>query len=967
MATSRDQAVTFGPFRLDPGTESVWRKAEEIRLRPKAFAVLRYLAERPSRLVTKEELLEAVWPEVAVGDAALAVCVGEIRKLLGDEARTPRFIETIHRRGYRFIGPVPRPVGGDAALANPATLVGREEELNRLCAWLERARRGERQVVFVTGEPGIGKTALIEAFLASITAGDVWLARGQCLGHYGAGEAYLPILEALSRIARGSGGHRVVAILGQHAPTWLAQMPSLVGPAELAALQRRVLGTTRERMLREMAEALEALAAERPLVLLLEDLHWSDHSTLDLVAGIARRREPARILVIGSYRPVDVIARNHPMGAVKQDLSLHGAGDELALELLRESDVRRYLAFRFGADVSGRLAPAVHKRTDGLPLFMVNVVDALIAQRLLIEEGGRWAVKCDEAAVQTAVPQSLRQMIEQQLARLAPTEQRLLEAASVAGMVFSAAALAAALDDDVEAVEDRCEALARREQFIRSSSVEEWPDGTVAAHYRFLHILYQQVLYERLPAARRVRLHTQIGEREEIAYSANLGERAAVLAVHFEQGRDWPRAIRHRRQAGENALHRCAYREAIDHLTRARELLDTMPDTDERGELEVEVLLTLGPALYTLAGPRAPEAEAVYVRARELAERLGDPTRLYPCLWGLWYVNYGRNRYAAAQEMGKQLLALAERGNDRGRLLEAHHALWPTLSAMGTALAALPHLECGLTLYDPDAHRGQASLYGGHDAGVCARYHLALTQWLLGYPDRALAALRDALDLAERLAHPMTTIITLCFAAWIHYFRGAREAARENAERLVGLADAHGSPTYTSEGAAVLASLEVLEHCDRPSVAELHRTLTTIQARRTAWRNVASFCLLAEAAAHADDVPTGLDALAMISEEYRGAFFAPEILRIHGELLLQSGKPDEAERCFRSAIEIAERRAERSLELRAATSLVRLLMRKGRRGEARRILGGIYAWFTEGFDTADLRAARALLDDLKGA
>jgi tetratricopeptide (TPR) repeat protein len=219
----------------------------------------------------------------------------------------------------------------------------------------------------------------------------------------------------------------------------------------------------------------------------------------------------------------------------------------------------------------------------------------------------------------------------------------------------------------------------------------------------------------------------------------------------------------------------------------------------------------------------------------------------------------------------------------------------------------------------------------------------------------------------KRLAHPMTTIITLCFAAWIHHFRGARKAARESAERLIGLADAHGSPTYTSEGAAVLAYLQVLEHCDRASVAELHRTLTTIQARRTAWRNVASFCLLAEAAAHADDVATGLDALALISEEYRGAFFAPEIRRIHGELLLQSGKPDDAERCFRSAIEIAARRAERSLELRAATSLARLLMGKGRRGEARRILGGIYAWFTEGLDTADLGAARALLEDLKVA
>ena len=964
MAIPRDSAVTFGPFRLELRTESVWRDVEEIRLRPKTFAILRYLAERPGRLVTKQELLEAVWPEVAVGDAALAVCVGEIRKVLGDDARTPRFIETVHRRGYRFIGSAPAATRSGAAPGPATTLVGRQVDLNRLQAWLERALHGERQVVFVTGEPGIGKTALVEAFLATVAGGDLWLARGQCLDHYGVGEAYLPILEAIGRLARGPEGDRVVALLGKHAPVWLTQMPAVMNAEDLAALQPRVLGATRERMLREMAEVMEALAAERPLVLLIEDLHWSDPSTLDLVASVARRREPTRLLLIGTYRPVDVIARGHPLGAVKQELALHDAGQELPLGLLGEVEVGRYLAARFGAEAGARLAPAVHKRTDGLPLFMVTVVEALVSHGVLVEAGGHWEVRGDEAAVQTAVPQSLRQMIEQQLARLEPDEQRLLEAASVPGIAFSAAALAAALEEEVETVEDRCEALARREQFIRSSGVEEWPDGTVAARYRFLHVLYQQVFYERLPVGRRARLHQRIGEREETGYRASPGERAAVLAVHFEHGRDAPRAIRYRRQAGDHALQRCAYPEAIEHLTRALDLLDRVPDADERRELELELRLTLGPALYSLRGPDAPEVEAVYLRARELAERRGDPTRLYPALWGLWYVNYGRGRYAEARDMGDQLLTLAERGSDTGRLLEAHHALWPIRSAMGTPLAALPHLERGLALYDPDLHRSQASLYGGHDAGVCARNHLALTQWLLGYADRSLAALREAESLAERLAHPMTTIITLCFAAWVHHLRGAHAAARESAERCVALANAHGAPTYRSEGSAVLACLEMLEHADGGRVSELYRTLMTVGARRTAWRTVVSFCLLAEAAGRIDDVATGLDALAAIPEQYRGAFFAPEIQRIRGELLLRRGQRDDGERCFRDAIDIARHRAERSLELRAVMSLARLLTREGQRAAARAVLGEIYAWFTEGFDTADLSAARAMLDQI---
>lgn len=959
-----DKALTFGPFRLDPGTESVWRDAEEIRLRPKTFAVLQHLAERPGRLVTKEDLLGAVWPEVAVGDAALAVCVGEIRKALGDEARTPRLIVTIHRRGYRFIGAVRAAASGEPVTAQPAGLVGRAVELGRLSDWLERALRGERQVVFVTGEPGIGKTALIEAFLATIAAaGDFWSARGQCLDHYGAGEAYLPILEALSRLARGPGGDRVVGLLGTHAPTWLAQMPALMSAETLAALQPRILGATRERMLREMAEAMEALAAERPLVLLLEDLHWSDPSTLDLVAAVARRREPARLLLIGTYRPVDVIVRGHPLRAVTQQLVLHGACDELPLELLGETDVGRYLTGRLGDEIGTRLAPVVHRRTDGLPLFMVNVVDALIRQGLLVEAASRWELKVAETKVETAVPESLRQMIEQQLAWLRPDEQWLLEAASVSGMAFSAASLAAAVDDAVEAVEGRCEELARREQFLRASGVEEWPDGTVAARYRFLHVLYQQVLYERLPAARRASLHHRIGEREEAGYRAHPGERAVALALHFERSRDAVRAVRYRHQAAEHALRRCAYPEALEHLNRGRELLEAVPHESERLTLELGLQLTSGTALIALRGSGAPEVEAVYLRARELAERLGDPVGLYPALWGLLFVNYSRGRYAEARGIGERLLALAERASDADQLLEAHHGLWATLVAMGEPEAALLHIQSGHRLYSPQRHRAQAFLYGHHDAGTCSWYHLASARWLLGYPDAARVALGEARALAERLDHPMTTMIALCSRMWVHYHRGDLADARDCGRDVVALGATHGFSGWVDDGAVVLACLAAGD--DHPSIGELYEQLRSGAPGRAAWRNVHCLCVLARVAADEGNVDLSFEILAAIPEELRGAFFAPEIERIRGELLVRRGERDEAERCFRSAIEIARRRAERSLELRAATSLGRVLAQSGRRAEARRILGEIYGWFTEGFDTVDLREARTLLEALK--
>jgi DNA-binding winged helix-turn-helix (wHTH) protein/tetratricopeptide (TPR) repeat protein len=934
--------LTFGPFRLDAETESLWRAGEEIRLRPKTLAVLRYLAERPGRLVSKDALLEAVWPEAEVGEAALTVCVNEIRRALGDEARAPRFVETVHRRGYRFVGASPAEL---PAAAPPPAIVGRQPELAALRGWLDDARRGRRRVGFVTGPAGIGKTTLVEAFLAGLPGAQCLVGRGQCLDHYGAGEAYLPVLEALGRLARGPGGERVVALLLRHAPTWLVQMPGLLAPPETAGLQARVLGATRERMLREMAEALEALAAERPVVLLLEDLHWSDHSTLALIGAVARRREPARLLLLGTFRPLDAIERGHPLGAVTQELARHGACEELALPGLDAAEVGRYVTARLGGEAGESLGGPVHRRTEGLPLFVVHVVDALVQQGLVT----------GDADVETAVPPSLRQMIEQQLDRLRPDARRLLEAASVAGGTFSAATLAAALQDPVEDVEERCEALARREQFLRAAGVEEWPDGTVAAGYAFRHVLYQQVLYERLPAARRAGLHLAIAEREEAGHRARPGERAAVLAVHFERGRAAPRSVRHRLGAAEHALGQCAYPEALEHLTRGGALLASLPEDVARLDLELELQIARGTTLIGLRGAAAAEVEAVYVRARELAERLGDATRLFRALWGLWNVSFGRGQYAAARTMGERLLATADPAR-RGQRLEAHHALWATLGAMGETAALLPHVEHGLALYDRAEHAPLALLYGGHDAGVCGWEHLARAQWFLGYPDRALQSMRQAVRLAEVLGHPLTTVMALTTEAKLHYYRGELAAARES----VGLASTLAIDWL--DGAVVLACADVREGRPGEALAEVFRRLTARETPRHARRNLVSFLLLAEAACASDQLDLARQALDAIPEDHRETFLASEFERLHGELWRRRGRRAEAARCFRRAVEIARTRGEGSLELRAATSLARLRAAEGRPAEARAALAGVYGRFTEGLDTADLRAARELLE-----
>ncbi len=400
------QLLVFFPFHFDVTTQELWREGQRLSLQAKTAAVLAYLLQHPQQLVSKETLLQAVWPAVHVGEEGLKVRIRKLRKALGDDPHTPRFIETVHGSGYRWIAPSPLPHQGlvvsyqcsvqtkqDQRVPNwplSTLLVGREAELAQLQRWLEQARNGEQQLVFVTGEPGIGKTALVSAFLADLsTADDLLLAQGQCVEHYGAGEAYLPVLAALDSLCRTPAGEQILPLLRQHAPLWLAQLPALLSSAEREALQHQLAGTTAQRMLRELANCLAVLTARKPLVLVLEDLHWSDPSTVTLLAYLARWQERLRLLVLGTYRPAEVLTQPHPLHALQQELNGHNLCQELPLALLSEAAVEEYLQQRFHHTAwPTRLARALYQRTEGNPLFMVAMVEELLAQGLLTTEDG---------------------------------------------------------------------------------------------------------------------------------------------------------------------------------------------------------------------------------------------------------------------------------------------------------------------------------------------------------------------------------------------------------------------------------------------------------------------------------------------------------------------------------------------------------------------------------------------------
>jgi DNA-binding winged helix-turn-helix (wHTH) protein/predicted ATPase len=912
-------AIEFAPFRLDLAGERLWRETQPIELRPKAFAVLCYLLENAGRLVTKEELLNTVWPEIAVGDAVLKVRIRELREALADDAKTPRFIETVHRRGYRFIaplGPVPPQVSGSRFLVSgpehmrqkvterssqretrnekpETTLVGREVELARLEKLFGRALEGHCQIVFVTGEAGIGKTTLGEALLAQVESESmVWSARGQCIEHYGSGEAYLPFLEVLTRLCRRPEKDRIVTLLHHYAPTWLTQLPSLLTGPEREALQRQALGASQQRMLREMADFLAALTVQAPLVFILEDLQWSDASTLDLLSLLASRKEPLRLLLVCTYRPIDVILSRHPLKNVKLELQGRGQCEEIALELLTEPDVERYVLTKFAGDTFHldslrELVLFVHQRTDGNPLFMTALVESLLARQLFIRDNGEWKLQPEFSTAKNEVPENIRQMIERQGEQLSKGERRVLGAASIAGAEFSTAEIAAALEEDSDMIEEHCESLARRQQFLRPLGLSEWPDGTVAVRYGFLHALYQNVLAESIGPGRQLLLHRRIGEREEAAYGSRVEEIASRLALHFELGRDDRRAVQYLQLSATNAKRRSAPREAIHSLTKALQLLQSWPEGGERLGQELSLQLALGPALMATHGYASVEVERAFVRAREICQQLGSTPLLFPALWGVWAFHVVRGELKPARELAEECFTLAQETQDPDLLIEAHHALWVTLFFSGKFAESLTHIEQGLALYTP-AHQTFIAI-SGQDAAVAGLSYRAVALGFLGYHEQALHASQQALVHAQGLGHSFSVGFAMQFAAWTHFCRGDSKAGRAQAEALITFSSAQGFPFWLAGGlhfhAWALAEQGRLEE----GLALARQGLDAWQATGAKLGLLSHLATFAHLCARAGRLEEAFSVLAQafaFMEQTSQRYYEAELYRLKGEILL---------------------------------------------------------------------------------
>jgi len=819
--------LVFPPFRLDTVNQCVWRDDKtRIALKPKPFAVLRYLVSHADRLVTYEELLDALWPKTYVQPEVLRQYVLEIRRALDDRSEQPRFVHTFPKRGYQFIAPVfdDLAVTGPATATATARVVGRDPAFDALQGHLKAAEDGQRQVVFVSGEAGIGKTTLVDEFVRStLSATGVRSARGQSVEGFGGKEAYYPIFDALGELMRGVAGAPTTEIFKVHAPTWMVQFPSLLRGEERAALQAEIVGATRERMVREFCEGLEFLTRATPLVLVLEDLHWADHSTLDVISALARRRYPSRLLIIVTFRPADVILAASPLKTLRQDLVVHGLGHDLLLERLTTEDVAEYVTLAYPkSDLPRPFAELIHRHSDGNPLFVRALLDHLVQVGVLSHRTSRWSLTVPIEQIEPGVPDTLQRMLETQLERLTTDERQLLSAASVVGQNFTAWSVSALLSLSAVDAETRCTSLADRQQFLVSLGPHTLPNGGVTAEFGFRHALYRDALYRHIGATERVLLHSRFAHALEDLTSPVDAALAAQLATHHERGGEPASAVRMWLLAAQHETERFAHRESIDILEHARTLISQVSGPEAHA-FEMALLAQIGDAHLQL-GDMRQSIEAFQLAANLAAARGSislEADALMLIAHPAAFVDPARGIGAC-----ERAAALADTMNDS------------VLRARATMLGAgWRILIDGWDSNVADSYKGAMTELLRHDKALSPYGHtmIARMQGLQSDYDHAYTHVDDAVrtlttvnrlwELAPALAVKMFTLV----------FLGRLGEAHETITTALALATNNHNTTWLAIFRSYLAWIHLLS-CDFEGVREL--STTQLMANSTAQAQV---------------------------------------------------------------------------------------------------------------------------------
>jgi predicted ATPase len=911
----------FSNCEVDTKLLELRRDGEPRSLDPLEFDLLVYLIENRDRVLTRDELMDALWPGRIVTDSALSSRLKAVRAAVGDSGKAQEIIRTAHGRGYRFVadidGSQPEATATRDAPAVPATsAVGRDAELGMLTRWLERAVTGSRAVVLICGEAGVGKTTLTRAFIdQNRTRNNVLIMHGQCVNQRGASEPYLPLLEAFARA--GQGDPSVSTILRQHAPAWLLQLPSLQS-GRVDSLQRDSVGTTSGRMHREIADALDVMARERTIILVLEDLHWSDPSTIEWLDYFAHRSNNSRLMLVATGRP------DGPQQPVFRELALREHAHSINLQSIDEASISDYLAHRLEQPPVPELAALTYQRTNGFPLFIDALLTHWLHQGLIEKSGGNWHASAADEVLLEGVPEDLAQLIEQQLAGLDDQERQLLETGALAGARFAAAAVAYALGEDAEKTEALYGRLARQARVVRNAGEVHWPDNTVTATFEFRHELYREALYDSVPASRRARLHAALGERLEQAYGDEAEQHAGQIADHFARAHEVGRALKYFYPAALKAFNRSANREAQALLNRAIGLIATLPESEESLRVERELHLLRASAYISLEGWASDDVERSYRRAREIADQLGMDGNSIETL-GLASMEELRGHYKESQIVLETLL------DDPSMLgLEAHELLACSLFHQGEFAASMKNADQAISQYDPAEISSVLARYG-ENPGVCCHGWAALDLWFLGYPDTAVERSENALKLAAEHIYSHSTALT--HRTFLHQFRNEPAKALEFASRTIEVASAQGFGFRIAQTSIIGAWAKA---CLAESAQEMKDALQQIDSALEDYASMGAemdvpyyLTLKADVLKRLGRVEDALqlqdEALSMTGDG-RAFFYEPEMHRLRAELLLAQDEPrrEEAADAIRESLEIARRTGARMLELR--TCVTRLAM-----------------------------------------
>jgi len=841
-------------------------------------------------------------------------------------------------------------------------LVGREEESGLLRRRWDQSTAGLGQVVFVSGEAGIGKSALVEGLRAQVRAEGVPRIAFRCSPYHTTSALYPVIthIERLlqfapddppvTRLAKLESGLRPYGLSQAEVVPLLAGLLSVPLPAERYAALTVTPQQQKQQTLDTLVAWLEAEAERQPVLVAWEDLHWADPTTLEYLGLLVEQAPTVPMLHVLTYRP-----EFSPPWPQRSHIT------PLVLNRLERLQVEALITQRAGGKpLPGEVVQYIVAKTDGVPLYVEELTKMLLASGLLREVADQYVLTGPLRTV--AIPDTLQDALRARLDQLNMAKE-VAQLGAVLGREFAYELLAAIAPQDEETLQAGLAQLVGAELLYQRGRPPR-------ARYIFKHALIQDAAYASLLKSTLQQVHQQVAQVLEARFPSLVETQPELVAQHYTAAGCTEQAVVYWQRAGQYASDRSAYLEAVTHFTTGMELLTTLPETPARTQHTVTLYIALGAALQIVKGHAAPEVEHAYTQAYALCQQVGETPELVPVLFGLWRFYNTRAQLHTARELGETLLRLAQRAHDPALAVLAHYALGLTSFWLGTLPAARMHLEKGIARYTPD-QRCAPAFRMGQDPGVACRIYAAATLWLLGYPEQALACVHEALALAHALAHPFSLAFARCFAAYVSQFRRDVPAVHAHAEATVVLSTEQGFTQWAVQGTILRRWALALQGQGEEEIAQVRQGIAAYRATGAAVFVPYFYTWLADVSAHLGHVEEGLQALAeahTLVEQQEERWWEAEVCRLRGVVLQQQpGTPQaEVETWLQRALDVARRQEAKSLELRTAMSLSRLWQRQGKRAEARELLAPIYGWFTEGFDTADLQDARALLEELGG-